>query len=82
MWKRDLSLIHDPADMFAYVSKSEILPEKATDFAKMILSSDTITNATRYFFIDKNDTWEKTGNVTFFVRISAFNQNHSVYNLM
>jgi len=48
----------------------------------MILSSDSITNATRYFSINANDTREKTGNVSFFIKISAFNQNHSVFALM
>jgi len=70
--------------MFAYVSKSKIIPEKAAAFVDMILSSDTITHATRYFSIDgnKNESSEKVGNVTFFVKIPAFNQNHSVFQLM
>ena len=44
-----------------------------------MLSSDTITNATLVFVIDEDDGREKTGNVSFSVEISAFNQNHSVY---
>ena len=43
------------------------------------MSSDSITNRTRVFEIAENDWREKTGNVTFFVEISAFNQNYSVY---
>jgi hypothetical protein len=45
----------------------------------MIISSDTVANATRFFEIDENAYREKTGNVSLFVEISAFNQNHSVY---
>jgi hypothetical protein len=55
------------------------VPEKASEFVKMIISSDTVTNTTRFFEIDENAYREKTGNVSFFVEISAFNQNHSVY---
>ena len=45
----------------------------------MVLSSDTITNATRIFAIAENSYTEKTGNVTMFAEISAFNQNYSVF---
>ena len=55
------------------------MPELAEEFVKMMLSSDTIINETRIFFIDEDDYREKTGNVTFFVDVSAFNQNYSVY---
>jgi len=55
------------------------VPEKASEFVKMIISSDTVTNTTRFFEIDENAYREKTGNVSLFVEISAFNQNHSVY---
>ena len=55
------------------------MPERAAEFVKMILSSDAITNRTRIFVIGENDWAEKTGNVSFFVEISAFNQNFSVY---
>ena len=55
------------------------MPEKASEFVKMHLSSNKITNATQIFFIDENDKREKTGNVSFFVEISAFNQNFSMY---
>jgi hypothetical protein len=64
------------------VSKSKIVPERASEFVKMVLSSDTITNATRIFFIAQNDFRETTGNVTLFAEISAFNQNYSVFELM
>jgi len=64
------------------VSKSLIVPEKASNFVKMVLSSDKITNATRIFLIAENSYTEKTGNVTLFAEISAFNQNHSVFNSM
>ena len=47
----------------------------------MAVSTNTITNATRIFFIGENDDEEKTGNVTFFVEVSAFNQNYSVFQL-
>ena len=53
-WQEDLSSIRDPAENFVYVSKSKILPEKASNFVKMIQSSDTITNATRVFVIGEN----------------------------
>ena len=55
------------------------MPEKASEFVKMRLSSNTKTNNTQIFFIDENDKREKTGNVSFFVEISAFNQNFSMY---
>jgi hypothetical protein len=45
----------------------------------MVLSSDTITNATRIFHIAHDAYTEKTGNVTLFAEISAFNQNYSVF---
>jgi hypothetical protein len=61
------------------VSKSKIVPERASEFVKMVLSSDTITNATRIFVIANNSYTEKTGNVTLFAEISAFNQNYSVF---
>ena len=78
-WQEDLSSIRDPAGKFAYVSKSRIMPELAANFVKMTLSSDSITNRTRVFVIAENDLREKTGNVSFFIEISAYNQNHSVY---
>ena len=49
------------------------MPERASEFVKMMLSSDMITNRTRVFFIDEDDFREKTGNVSFFVEVSAFN---------
>jgi hypothetical protein len=55
------------------------LPEKASEFVKIFTSSETVANATRFFEIDENAYREKTGNVSLFVEISAFNQNHSVY---
>ena len=55
------------------------MPELAAEFVKMTLSSDAITNRTRIFVIAENDWAEKTGNVSFFIEISAYNQNYSVY---
>ena len=78
-WKEDLESIHDPADKFAYVSKSRIIPERASEFVKMRISSNTITNATQILFIAENSWGEKTGNVSFFIEMSAFNQNYSRY---
>ena len=78
-WQEHLSAMRDPAGKFVYVSKSRIEPELAAEFVKMMLSSDTITNATQTFIIDEHDYREKTGNVSFFIELSAFNQNHSVY---
>ena len=78
-WQSDLSSIRDPADKFSYVTKTSIHPEKASKFVKTILSSDEITNSTRVFTIDEKDFREKTGNISFFIEISAFNQNHSVF---
>ena len=71
--------MRDPVEKFVYVSKSRILPEKASEFVKTSLSSTTIANLTHTFFIEKKDFREKTGNVTFFVQVSAFNQNYSIY---
>jgi len=48
----------------------------------MRFSSNTLTNSTQIFFIDANDTREKTGNVSLFIELSAFNQNYSVFELM
>ena len=45
----------------------------------MIWSSDQIANRTQIFEIAENHWGEKTGNVSFFVEISAYNQNHSVF---
>jgi hypothetical protein len=39
----------------------------------MMESSETIANSTHVFIIDKNDDREKTGNVSFFLELSAFN---------
>jgi len=78
-WNESLSSILDPAEKFVYVSDTRIVPEKASDFVKIIFSSDSVTNATRFFAINENDYREKTGNVSLFVQVSAFNQNHSVY---
>jgi len=49
------------------------VPAQASDFVQILPSSDTITNSTHVFNIDKNDDREKTGNVSFFVELSAFN---------
>jgi hypothetical protein len=78
-WQDDLSLIRDPAHMFAYVTKTRIAPRRASEFVKTFFSSNAGTNITRIFVISKNDWREKTGNVSFFVEISAFNQNKSVW---
>ena len=78
-WQDDLSSIRDPADKFVHVSKSRISPELASSFVKTILSSDTIANRTLIFSISEKEWSEKTGNVSFFVEVSAFNQNYSVY---
>jgi len=78
-WQDDLSSIRDPADKFVHVSKSRISPELASTFVKTILSSDTIANRTLIFSISEKEWSEKTGNVSFFVEVSAFNQNYSVY---
>ena len=68
--------------MFVHVTKSKIVPEKASDFIKMLLSSDKITNSTQIFKINENDDREKIGNFSFFIELSAFNQNYSVFELM
>ena len=65
--------------MFAYVSKSRVAPRRASEFVKTLNSSDTIANRTLIFVIEERDWNEKTGNVSFFIEISAFNQNYSVY---
>jgi hypothetical protein len=39
-------------------------------------------NRTRVFVISEDDWSEKTGNVSFFVEISAFNKNYSIYESM
>jgi len=81
-WRDSLSNIRDPAHNFAYVSKTRIAPRRATEFVKTLFSSDSIANRTRIFVIGEGDWSEKTGNVSFFVEISAFNQNYSVYESM
>ena len=65
--------------MFAYVSKTRIAPQLASSFVKQFFSSDMIANRTHIFKISENDWSERTGNVSFFVELSAFNQNYSVY---
>ena len=81
-WRDGLSTPRDPAHMFAYVSKTRITLRRATEFVKTMFSSNSIANRTRIFVIGEEDWSEKTGNVTFFVEISAFNQNYSVYESM
>ena len=68
--------------MFAYVSKTRISPQRASEFVRTYFSSDSITNRTQIFVIGEDDWSEKTGNVSFFVEISAFNRNYSVYKSM
>ena len=65
--------------MFAYVTKTRIAPRRASEFVKTFFSSDKIVNRTRILLIGEGDWSEKTGNVSFFVEISAFNQNYSVW---
>jgi len=55
------------------------MPEKASEFVKNILSSDMIANRTQIFVIAEDDWSERTGNVSFFIEISAYNQNFSVF---
>ena len=72
-WQENLSSIRDHAEKFVYGSRSKISPAKASDFVKIKLSSDTLTNSTYIFSIDANDIRERTGNVSFFIELSAFN---------
>ena len=65
--------------MFAYVTKTRISPRRASEFVKTYFSSDEIVNRTRIFVIGDDDWSEKTGNVSFFVEVSAFNRNYSVW---
>jgi len=65
--------LRDPAEKFVYGSRSKILPAQASDFVKVKVSSNTEKNSTHIFTIDANDVREKTGNVSFFVELSAFN---------
>ena len=78
-WQNSLSSIRDPAHMFTYITKTRISPKRASEFVKTHLSADEIENRTRIFVIEGDDWSEKTGNVSFFVEISAFNQNYSVW---
>jgi len=78
-WRDSLSSIRDPAHKYAYVSKSRLAPKRASEFVKTLLSSDANANKTLIFAINEKDWSEKTGNVSFFVEISAFNQNYSIY---
>ena len=59
--------------MYAYVSKSRIAPRRAAEFVKSMVSSDTIVNRTQVFVIGEDDWRERTGNVSFFIEISAYN---------
>ena len=58
------------------------MPEKASDFVKMILSSNTITNSTQIYYIDAKNDREKIGNASFAIELSAFNQNYSEFRSM
>ena len=64
------------------MTKSRIFPKRASEFVKRFRSSDSSTNRTLIFKIDEGDWREKTGNVSFLIEISAFNQNHSVFEMM
>jgi len=55
------------------------MPKRASEFVQTLLSSDSITNRTLVFEIDEDNWSERTGNVSFFIEISAFNQNYSVW---
>jgi len=81
-WQDDLSTIRDPAHMFAFVSKTRIAPRRASEFVKTFFSSDSITNRTRLFTIYPSSWREVTGNISFTIQLSAFNQNHSTYQSM
>ena len=61
------------------MTKTRLAPERASEFVKTSLSSDMIANRTCIFMIAENHWSEKTGNVSFFVEISAYNQNYSVF---
>ena len=78
-WQDSLSSIRDPEKKFTKVTKSRIAPRRASEFVKTSWSSDTIANRTLIFKIDEDNWSEKTGNVTFFVEVSAFNQNYSIW---
>ena len=78
-WQDSLSSIRDPEKKFTKVTKSRIAPRRASEFVKTYWSSDIIANSTLVFKIGEDNWREKTGNVTFFVEISAFNQNYSVW---
>jgi hypothetical protein len=72
-WQDSLSSIRDPAKKFTKVTKIRIAPRRASEFVKTSWSSNNIVNRTLIFIIDEDNWREKTGNVTFFVEISAFN---------
>ena len=78
-WQGYLSSIRDPAHMFTHVTKTRIAPKRASEFVKTFFSSDSIVNRTQIFVIGEDDWGEKTGNVSFFIEISAFNKNYSVW---
>ena len=61
------------------MTKIRLSPERASEFVKTSLSSDTIANRTCIFIIAENHWSEKIGNVSFFIEISAYNQNFSVF---
>ena len=75
----DLPSLVDPAGMYVHVSKVEIVPPKASEFFKTILSSGTHANTTRSFYIEQGDDREKTGNISIYVELSAFNCNFTRY---
>ena len=74
-WKNDLPVIYDPANKYVRLHKIEIVPERAKTFVKNIPSSNRWTNSTQLLYIAAGDGREVTGNVSFFLWLSAFNQN-------
>lgn len=74
-----LPTLIDPAGMFVYVNKVSIKPERAHTFLKLNKSSGKHANTTYYFSVDENAYKEKTGNVSIFVSIAAFNTNYTLY---
>ena len=72
-WTSILPLAVDPSKMYVHVSEVKIQPTLAQNFLRYASSSESFANDTGIFTIEENDSFEKTGNVSFFIELAAFN---------
>lgn len=65
--------------MFVHVNKVDVIPERSRMFLHLSKSSGEYSNNTYIFYVNENAYFEKTGNISIFVSIAAFNTNYTLY---